>query len=536
MAEGAFHRFYGELKRRKVTRVAIAYIVVAWLVVEAASVLFPQLLLPAWSVRLVLALAIIGFPIAVVLAWAVDVTPQGIRSDTGPASPASTPAPAAANRDQVLPAGEEQPDHQDLRSIAVLPLLNLSNDPENEYFSDGMAEEVLNRLCKLPQLTVASRTSSFSFKGKDVDLRSVAEKLGVDAILEGSVRRAGGRVRITAQLIHGRSDRHLWSETYDRDLEDIFSVQDEIARRIVDALAIQLTPRQQRALSRDQTTASLEAYDFYLRGRHYFWRGDMHFAQQTFEKAIDLDPFYALAWAGLADAHSWSCMWIERTPAHLRGADEASRKALELAPQLAEAHAARGFALSLNDRYDEAASLFRKAIELDPQLFESYYYAGRSHFAAGRFREAADMFDKAAQVRPDDVAAVTLRSTALRSLGEAEASREAAAHAIQVIERHLQLHPDDALALSRGANTLIEVGETGKGLEWAEQAYALNPRVCGYNVACAYVMAGEYDRALDVLDEHIRTSGVHRHWLENDSDWNSLRDHPRFQAILARLG
>jgi adenylate cyclase len=254
-----------------------------------------------------------------------------------------------------------------------------------------------------------------------------------------------------------------------------------------------------------------------------------------FDRAIERDPGYALAWAGAADAAAWASMWVERTPDNLRRADEASLKALELAPELAEALAARGFALSLNGRFAEAEVHFAKAIELDPQLFEAYYYAGRSYFAQGKFAESAEMFDKAGLVRPDDVAAACLRATARRSHGDANAAREASALAIRVIEKHLQLHPDDALAMSRGSNTLIELGETDEGLKWAEQAYALNPRVCGYNVACSYAIAGDPERALDVLEEHIRTSGVHRHWLEHDSDWDAVRGTPRFQAILGKL-
>ena len=261
MTQSSISRFYRELKRRKVVRVAIVYTIVAWLAVEVASVMFPGLLLPEWSVRLVIALAIIGFPIALVLSWAVELTPEGLKADSG-----------AAEESLTQDASRQDPDR---RSIAVLPFLNLSNDPENEYFSDGMSEELLNLLCKLPQLTVASRTSSFSFKGKGVDLGTVTKKLGVDVILEGSVRRSGDRVRITAQLIDGGTDRHLWSETYDRELKDVFAVQDEIARNIVNALEINLSPAQQHSIRKSTTTDDMDAYDFYLRGQYYYDRNQI---------------------------------------------------------------------------------------------------------------------------------------------------------------------------------------------------------------------------------------------------------------------
>ncbi|MCH8930457.1 MAG: tetratricopeptide repeat protein, partial [Proteobacteria bacterium] len=413
MAETPLVRFYRELRRRKVIRVAIVYAFVAWLLIEVASVVFPGLLLPDWTVRLVIALAIIGFPIALVMAWAIELTPDGIKGDSGVSEQA---AEVIATKSAAERADDQR------RSIAVLPFLNLSNDPENEYFSDGMAEELLNLLCKLPQLTVASRTSSFCFKGKDVDLGTVAEKLGVDVILEGSVRRSGDRVRITAQLIDGKSDRHLWSETYDRELKDVFAVQDEIAHNIVEALKIKLTPTQQRSIQKKATTGDMDAYDFYLRGRYFFERKELDYAQQMFEKAIEQDPEFVLAWAGAAECHAWKCMWFEKTPENLQAAKECSRKALLLGPDLAETHASRGYALALKGEYAAAENEYQSAIKLDPQLYEAYYYAGRAYFAQGKFRQAADAFAQAGAIRPDDVSAATMTSTGLKSVGSQTAS------------------------------------------------------------------------------------------------------------------
>ena len=522
----SFSQFYSELKRRKVIRVAIAYVVIAWIVVEIASVMFPGLLLPDWSVRLVIAIAIIGFPIALVLAWAVDLTPDGVKLEQKTENAASA-LPAAP-----LP----QPTTDDSRrSVAVMPFLNLSNDPDNEYFSDGMSEELLNLLCKLPQLTVASRTSSFSFKGKDADIKTVAERLGVDVVLEGSVRRAGSKVRITSQLIDARADRHLWSETYDRELSDVFAVQDEIANNIVKALEIRLSPDQKRLLRKKSTTADMDAYDFYLKGRYFIMRGEMEHALSMFQKAVELDDGFAPAWAGLAEAHTWKCQWIESTPEGLKAADECSLKALELAPGSAEAHAARCFALVLNSKFEEAIAESDKAIELDPKLYEAYYYRGRACFANGLFREAAEFFRKAGEIRPDDMGAATLQSTSTKAFGSEEEKRLAAMHAVEVAERYLALNPDDALAMSRIANDLIYLGEVEKGLDKARRAYRIDSNVCGYNVACAFVSAGEVEQALDYLEEHVDRQGVNIDWIENDSDWDDLREHPRFKALLSRL-
>jgi adenylate cyclase len=522
MADKSIGHFFRELKRRKVIRVAVAYVIVAWIVVEVASTIFPGMLLPDWTVRLVIGLAIIGFPIALVLAWAVDLTPEGIKLDN--------------RREEASEESDnEKPGQESCKSVAVLPFLNLSNDPDNEFFSDGMSEELLNLLCKLPQLTVASRTSSFSFKGKDSDIATVAKQLGVDVVLEGSVRRSGDNVRISAQLIDAHRDRNLWSETYDRELRDVFAVQDEIARNIVSALQLNLSPSQQQAIRKEAVTLDMQAYDFYLRGRQFQERSEIDQGLKMFEEAIKIDPNFAQAWAGAADCHSLNVQWIRKTPESLSCADECSRKALELAPDLAESHASRCLALTLNDQFDEAEEEALKAIELDPQLYEAHYYLGRLFFAQGKHKQAARAFDRAGEVRPDDVAAATLKSTTVKNFGDEAEIRAAAIHAIEVSERYLVLNPDDALALSRSANDLLHLGEREKALEWAERAYRLNPKVCRYNVACVFVCDGQIERALDILEEQEREGGVPATWVEHDSDWDNTRDHPRFQALLRRL-
>ncbi len=245
LPQSALSRIFSEMKRRRVTRVIVLYAIAGWIVIEVSSTVLPNLNLPDWSVTLVTVLVVLGFLLAIMLAWAFDIGPGGIHR-----TPEQTPAETSQAVPEEQPVKTEQAttDTVDLKSIAVLPFVNMSGDAENEYFSDGISEEILNLLVKLPKLRVASRTSSFAFKGKDFDIPEVARRLNVGTVLEGSVRRAGDRVRITGQLIETSTDSHLWSETYDREMKDVFAIQDDIAQSIVDALQMTLTPKDRRAL------------------------------------------------------------------------------------------------------------------------------------------------------------------------------------------------------------------------------------------------------------------------------------------------
>jgi adenylate cyclase len=275
----ALRRFVEDLRRRRVLRVAAVYVVIGWIIIEVSSTVLPPLQLPEWTVTLVIVLVALGFPLAVVMSWMFDLGPRGVERtparpdvDADPASAANTATAAQPALRVVAPRDDTQPlsaTEGSRRTIAVLPFLNMSGDPANEYFSDGISEEILNLLTKLPQLKVASRTSSFYFKGKEIDIPMVAMKLRVDSVLEGSVRRSGNRVRITAQLIDVETDSNLWSETYDRELENVFAIQDDIASSIVNALKLTLNPKQRRSIQY-VATAYVQAYDDYLRGRKYF--------------------------------------------------------------------------------------------------------------------------------------------------------------------------------------------------------------------------------------------------------------------------
>jgi TolB-like protein/Tfp pilus assembly protein PilF/tRNA A-37 threonylcarbamoyl transferase component Bud32 len=432
----------------------------------------------------------------------------------------------------VTPAGAGR------KSIAVLPFADMSPQKDQDYFCEGIAEEIINALAKIHALQVASRSSAFAFKGHQ-DVRKVGEQLGVGTVLEGSVRKAGSRLRITAQLVNVADGYHLWSERYDREMEDVFAIQDEIAQNIVKALRVMLSDEEKKAIEQ-APTADVQAYDYYLRGRqffHQFRRTGIQFARRMFERAMEIDPKYAIAHAGAADCCSFLYMYWDGSRANLEGADSHSRQALEFGPELAEAHASRGLALSLSKRYEESEREFETAIRLNPKLFEAHYFYGRALFQQGKHREAIDQYQEASRVRPEDYQAAFLVVQSLRTLhrdAEAEASQH---RGIELAERHLELNPDDARALYLGAGALTQLGERQRALDWAGRALALDPEDSGvlYNVACVYALGGQPDEAIECLEKAIQNGFGHRAWLENDSDFDSIRGDPRFASLLDRL-
>jgi len=528
------------LSRRRVIRVIILYAIAGWLVIEVTSTVLPGLNLPEWTTTLVILLVALGFPIAVGMAWAFDIGPEGV-TRTGPAEPTPSAEQAAAPEEKQNPeppvvAINPAPRQVDDRSIAVLPFVNMSGDVENEYFSDGIAEEILNLLVKLPQLKVASRTSSFIFKGKEANIPTVASELGVATVLEGSVRQAGGRVRITAQLIDATTDTHLWSETYDREFKDVFAIQDDIAQSIVDALQMTLTPKERRSIQ-FVATSDAKAYDHYLRGRSFMYsmsRRDYQHAIRMFQQAIDLDEKYALAYAGMADAYSHLYRYADATSENVAKAIEASKQAVELDMDSAEAHASRGLSLFISEQYEAAQDEFRGAIRLNPKLWEAHYYSGLAYSSKGDFEQAVVHYQKAIEINPADYQAPLFMAQSYASLGRKHDEMKVRLAALNALQRYLEMNPNDTRALYSCAQNLCCVGETEKGQRMAERALGQDQDepVVLYNVACFYAHAGDKERSLDLLESAVDKGWGDKAWLETDSDLDSLRDLPRFQALL----
>ena len=427
----------------------------------------------------------------------------------------------------------------EMPSVAVLPFTNLSADPENEYFTDGLTEELINSLANVEGLLVPARTSVYALKETNLDIQEIGRRLGVDNILEGSVRKAGNQLRISAQLIKVADGFNLWSETYDREFSDVFVIQDEIAGNIVEALQLTLSPVEKQALRSERTT-DFKAYEFYLRGRGHYrrrTRADFESAREMFQNAIEIDSGYALAWAGIADTYTEFWRNYESTEENLTHAEEASREAVELDPNLAEAHAARGFALGQRQLYDEAAEEFRRAMELNPRLFEAYYYYGTVAFSAGRLETAAEMFEKATEVAPDEIRALQLLPQIYTRLGRDLAADTANRQRVEVVERRLEFDPDDVPMLLDGASALAALGERQRSLDWASRVLdrAGDDALVLYNLACLYSLAGEVTSALEALEKSYAAGLADPEWMRQDSDLDNIRKHKRYKDLVKQM-
>jgi len=401
--------FFEELKQRRVIRVATVYLVVAWVAIQAASIALPAFDAPGWTLRVIILLFALGFPLALLLSWALDVTPEGLRFTAGTVGnkrmatiSAALAALAVAWYFLGQPAfrpGAAAPE----RSIAVLPFVNMSGNAANDYFSDGLAETTLDMLAQVPDLKVIARTSSFAFKGKATDMREIGRQLGAAHVLEGSVQQAGDTVRITVQLIRAKDGSHLWSKQFDRRMTDVFHIQDEIANAVVDALALQLPESTQRRMVRKRTD-NVAAYDAYLQGMALMPKrdvGDMRRALAHFERAIRIDPNYARAYVGAHDALHLIENYGSISAEERRKEHAYLQRALQLAPDMGEVQVARGASLELTGDLEGAEAAYRRGVALAPGYATGWQWLAELLSAAfGRYDEALPMFEKARALDP----------------------------------------------------------------------------------------------------------------------------------------
>jgi len=422
--------------------------------------------------------------------------------------------------------------------VAVLPFVTLGNAPDTEYLGYGLADQILNDLTRIGDLNVVARMSSFAYEGKAADVRIVGRRLGARAILEGTVQRSGDRLRVTTQLVSVEDGYHLWSERYDRTLEDVFAIQDDIARQVARVLNVILREGEDRAVGKVHTQV-VGAWDAYLRGREFFLqtrRKGLEYARDLFTKAIELDGDFALAHAAIADVAAMLYTYYPASKADLPGAEVFALRALELDPNLAEAHSAHGALLFAMGKLPEAEAAFARAIELDPRHFEARYFHARALFQQGRLEEAAALFRGAAAVR-EDYQAAFFAAQSLEGLGRREEALAEYASAEEVARRHMELNPDDPRAATMRAVSLCRLGRQDEGLQWAERALTIDKEDAGvrYNAACLFALAGQHARAIDCLEEAVAVGFGNREWLKHDPDLDGLRGDPTFERLVEAI-
>ena len=413
----------------------------------------------------------------------------------------------------------------------MLPFQNLSGDPEQEYFADGIAEDVMTDLSKVSALNVLSRNTTLPFKGKPDSARIAASQLGVDFVVEGSVRKAGGRVRISAQLIDAARGSHVWAERYDRDLKHIFALQEEISQAIVTALKIRLLPAERRAIEA-RSTKHPEAYELYLLGRHHYSKfhiKNLEMAVHFCRRALEIDPNYARAWALLA-----MCQEFLR----MRGKSEeagtlAAERALALDPSLADAHAVRGRILMKHGRYDEALAAHEESLRLEPDSYGVRFHFGATCFLLGRHEAAIEHYERAAQLLETDFMSLENATMSYEALGQHEDLISASRRALDRIEREIEAHPDNATALALGAIDLAQLGEKEHAKQWALRALANEPDDPGvqFNLSCAFARMNEPEQALDLLKSCVpKMSPGQINWIKKVPELIPLHHHAALRS------
>ncbi len=428
---------------------------------------------------------------------------------------------------------------QGSESIAVLPFTDLSREGDQQYFCDGVADEIITALARIGSLRVVSRTSSFRYRGSSLGSRAIARALGVRTLLEGGVRRAGERLRVTAQLVDAASGFELWSSAFEGETRDVFAIQREIASRIAEALRITLSRGEREALIR-KPPADVRAYDYCLRGREFYFqyrRRGVEFALEMFRRALEIDPDYGEAWAGVAYCYCYFFLYVSRVEENIRQAEAASRRALEIDPDLAEAQAAWGVACSIAGRDDEAVAAFERANALSPGAFEARYFYARHAFARGDLPLAASLYEDAEAAHPDDYQSPLLVAQVYADLGRAADAEAAHRRGLAKADARLRLQPDDTRARYMGANALAALGERERALEWARAAVEQEPDepMVLYNVGCIYALLGSVDEALDALERAVDRGLTQRGWFQHDSNLDPLRAEPRFLRLMQRV-
>ena len=577
--------FFAELKRRNVYKVAVAYVVTGWALSQGIAQVFPVFDIPNWIIRLIVLLVVLGLPIALVLAWTFEITPQGIkRTEIADAMPAAARKKKHAWIYVVIIGGLVSiglfflgrysaitpTSGLSAKSIAVLPFDNLSRDPDNAYFCEGVQDEILTRLAKVADLKVISRTSTQHFKSAPDNLPQIAKQLGVAHIVEGSVQKAGDSVRVNVQLINAMTDAHLWADTYDRKLTDIFAIESEIAKSVAENLKVRLNGRAEEVLAA-RPTENPEAHELYLKGR-YLWNrrntASLRKAADYFQQAIDLDPNYALAYAGLADVHSILPIYAGTAPKNdVPKALAAARKAVELDSNLAEAHTSLGNALLFNAQLQLAEQEFRRALELNPNYATAHQWLAECLQGQGRFPESLAENERAHELDPLSLIINASYASSLSGVGRYHDAVKQARKALELDPDLVPGHEilgqtyeeegklDEAIAEYHKAN---ELTATPANFAMLAHAYAKTGRVTetrrildklsdlstqeyvgAYPLAIVHLALGEKDEALRLLEQSFVERDILLQGLfgsiKIDKRLDPLRNDPRFQKLIERF-
>jgi TolB-like protein/Tfp pilus assembly protein PilF len=588
--------FFSELKRRNVYKVAVAYAVVAWLLIQAASILFPTFEAPPWVMKALVAVIVLGFPVALILSWAFEITPEGIKLEseiapneaithtTGRKIVGITAVLAVIaagmfvfqfvrSKSTVTPRQSEAATAPPSKSIAVLPFDNLSDDKSNAYFTEGVQDEILTRLAKVVDLKVIARTSTQRFKSAPENLPDIAKQLGVANILEGSVQKVGDQVRVNVQLINALTNAHLWAEIYDRKLTDIFAVESDIAKSIADTLQAKLSSSAEHVLA-SRPTENPEAHELYLKGR-YFWNrrtgANLQKAADYFQQAIGKDPAYALAYSGLADCHVLLPAYAElgsNPRDELPKALEAARKAVELDDTLGEAHTSLARALASDLQLPAAMSEFKRAIELNPNYATAHQWFGECLQSQGHLEEALAELKRAQELDPLSLIINSVLAFALDTVGKSD-------EAIAQLHKTLEIDPNFTNAHGQLGNVLQHRGRLNEAIVEYEKCYnsmapdpgdlanraaayflagrkaeaqqdwdklkSLSERqyVPAYSMAVVQVAFGNKDEAIRLLEKSYEDrapfDSADLGWILVDHRLDPLRSDPRFKKLVTRI-
>jgi adenylate cyclase len=492
----------------------VAYAVFASIALAAAYDLTRW---PSWLLTTLVVVAVAGVPVVFLV----------IRASASRAADRDRAAGTTASEDGETRGQPEQPP-----CVGLAPLTPTGATEPETCFADGFSFELLHLLADMERIPVASPTACFSLRGKQSDLISAASNLQLSHLVDGSIGRDEDIIAIEARLRATRTGETLWSEKLEGTTKDIFGLQEQIVRHVGNALGVEIQPDARECA----TTGNAEAYELFLTGRGYFIKGalaDLAHAVMLLSSATEKDPSFVRAWVDLAETYALQVIYYEGSDAERRAAHEASEKALALAPDRGDAHAARGIAYLASEEYEESAMECDRAIELDPSLWKAYYNYARASYHQGEMRQALGLFEKAANINASDYQSPLLAAPIYKRLGDMETSEKAAREGVARAERFLTDHPDNHRAFYLGAGALLDLGERDRAIEWAQKALAIDPSdpSIRYNMGCFYAKAGEIDQAFEYLQDSITSKS----WIEHDPDLDPIREDPRYQKLLESL-